>query len=325
MDRPQAITTRTSGCAATPTAGSRTARTARRSPEPRAPATRSRPTTSGGGSASRSPRRTAPARQPRRRTRPRRSHSRRRPGRREHRRAVDHRHVRSRAVPERECRHWAGRRRSPSTYQWLRCPADGGLARRLQLRVHLGRRRRSSYTLVAEDVGQRLRIRVTASNSLGTQTVASNATAAVQSSTTTTTQQRPANTSCRRSFGLRERRRNACRRASASGPARRRFTTRTSGCAASRWGLDRSRLHGDHAARRARSTCRRAPTRTAPPGPGDRPQHARHGICHVERDRVGASRRVGPHADHADHAAGRRPHLPSGSRSGFRTGPTRSR
>ena len=66
-------------------------------------------------------------------------------------------------------------------------PADGGLADGSNC-ASISDAESSTYTLVAEDVGHRIRIRVTASNTLGSQTVASNASAAVQSSSTTTAQ-----------------------------------------------------------------------------------------------------------------------------------------
>ena len=78
---------------------------------------------------------------------------------------------------------WAGATLS-FAYQWVRCGADGGFPDGSNCTVVSGATS-SSYTLAADDVGQRIRIRITASNSLGTQTAASNATAAIQSSATT--------------------------------------------------------------------------------------------------------------------------------------------
>ena len=82
---------------------------------------------------------------------------------------------------------WNGATPLTYAYQWLRCPADGGLPNGTNCES-ISDATSSSYTLSAEDVGHPMRIRVTASNVLGSQTVASNASAAVQSSATSTTQ-----------------------------------------------------------------------------------------------------------------------------------------
>jgi hypothetical protein len=94
---------------------------------------------------------------------------------------------------------WAGVTPLSYDYQWMRCGADGGLPDASNCTAISGAST-SSYTLSADDVGARLRIRVTASNDLGVQTVASNATAAVQSSSTTPSQA-PANTRAPSIFG----------------------------------------------------------------------------------------------------------------------------
>jgi hypothetical protein len=86
---------------------------------------------------------------------------------------------------------WAGATLS-FAQQWVRCGGDGGLPDGSNCTPISGATT-SSYIPSSGDVGQRLRFRVVASNSLGTQTVASNATAAIQTSTTTTTQQSPRN------------------------------------------------------------------------------------------------------------------------------------
>jgi hypothetical protein len=88
---------------------------------------------------------------------------------------------------------WAGATLS-FAQQWVRCGADGGLPDGSNC-TPISSATSSSYTLVSDDLGQRIRFRVTATNSLGTQTAASNATAAVSTSTTTTTptQQAPRN------------------------------------------------------------------------------------------------------------------------------------
>ena len=76
--------------------------------------------------------------------------------------------------------------------QWVRCGADGGLPDGTKCEPISGATT-TSYIPTSADVGQRLRFRVKATNSLGVQTVASNATSPVQSSTTTT-QTAPRNT-----------------------------------------------------------------------------------------------------------------------------------
>ena len=73
---------------------------------------------------------------------------------------------------------WAGATPITYTYQWVRCGADGGNADGSNCTFISGATT-SSYIPSSDDVGQRLRIRVTATNSLGVQTVASNASAAV--------------------------------------------------------------------------------------------------------------------------------------------------
>jgi hypothetical protein len=78
---------------------------------------------------------------------------------------------------------WAGLTPITYAYQWVRCGADGGLADGSNCTFVSGATT-SSYIPSSVDVGQRLRIRVTATNSLGVQTVASNASAAVLAPTT---------------------------------------------------------------------------------------------------------------------------------------------
>jgi hypothetical protein len=85
-------------------------------------------------------------------------------------------------------------------YRWVRCNADGGLADGSDCPTISGATT-TSYTVTSEDVGRRLRFIVTASNSLGTQTVASNATALVTTTSTTTTAQAPRNTFLPSIFG----------------------------------------------------------------------------------------------------------------------------
>ena len=96
---------------------------------------------------------------------------------------------------------WAGTTPLSYTYQWMRCGSDGGLSDASNC-TSIEDADTSTYTLTAGDVGSRMRIRIAASNSLGAQTVASNATAAIQSSSTTTTpSQAPANTRAPAIFG----------------------------------------------------------------------------------------------------------------------------
>ncbi len=73
---------------------------------------------------------------------------------------------------------WAGATPLTFTYQWVRCGADGGAADGSNCTSITGATT-TSYTPTSSDVGARLRFRVTATNSLGVQTVASNATAPV--------------------------------------------------------------------------------------------------------------------------------------------------
>ena len=64
-------------------------------------------------------------------------------------------------------------------FQWVRCDVDGGLPTGADCATITGATS-SSYTLVAADVGKRLRVRVTATNSDGPTTAASNATEVVK-------------------------------------------------------------------------------------------------------------------------------------------------
>jgi hypothetical protein len=80
---------------------------------------------------------------------------------------------------------WAGETPLSFAYQWVRCGADGGLADGSNC-TFISAATSSTYVLTADDVGSRMRVRVTGSNALGSQTAASNATAAVQSTSTTT-------------------------------------------------------------------------------------------------------------------------------------------
>jgi hypothetical protein len=68
-------------------------------------------------------------------------------------------------------------------YQWVRCGTDGGNSSGSNCPA-VGGATGSSYTLDDDDVGHRMRVRVTATNSSGSTTAASNATAVVQASPT---------------------------------------------------------------------------------------------------------------------------------------------
>jgi hypothetical protein len=80
---------------------------------------------------------------------------------------------------------WAGATPLSFAYQWVRCGADGGLSDGSNCTAISGATN-STYTLTSDDVGQRMRIRITASNSLGTQTAASNASDPVTATSSTT-------------------------------------------------------------------------------------------------------------------------------------------
>jgi hypothetical protein len=64
-------------------------------------------------------------------------------------------------------------------YQWVRCPSTGGNPTGSDCAA-IGGATTQAYQLVAADVGQRLRVRVTATNPDGSATAASNATAIIQ-------------------------------------------------------------------------------------------------------------------------------------------------
>jgi hypothetical protein len=80
---------------------------------------------------------------------------------------------------------WAGATPLSYAYQWVRCGTDGGLPDGSNC-APISNATTSIYTLTVDDVGQRIRIRITASNSLGTQTAASNASAVVTPTSSTT-------------------------------------------------------------------------------------------------------------------------------------------
>lgn len=81
---------------------------------------------------------------------------------------------------------WSGATPITYSYQWVRCGADGGAADGSNCTFISGATS-STYVLSSNDVGGRMRIRITASNALGQETVASNATAAVGAISTPST------------------------------------------------------------------------------------------------------------------------------------------
>ena len=93
---------------------------------------------------------------------------------------------------------WAGESLTYE-YRWVRCNDDGGLPDGSNCTTISGAES-TSYVLTTDDVGRRLRFRVTASNSLGTQSAASNATAPIQTTTTGTTPSPQAPQAPRNSF-----------------------------------------------------------------------------------------------------------------------------
>lgn len=78
---------------------------------------------------------------------------------------------------------WSGALPITFAYQWLRCGPDGGLPDGSNC-TSISGATTSSYVAVADDVGQRLRVRVTASNGEGSRSATSNATEPVQASAT---------------------------------------------------------------------------------------------------------------------------------------------
>jgi hypothetical protein len=73
---------------------------------------------------------------------------------------------------------WAGAGPIAYSYQWVRCGSDGGRPDGSNCSAIAGATT-TKYALGPDDVGQRLRVRVTARNAIGTLTVASNATAPI--------------------------------------------------------------------------------------------------------------------------------------------------
>ncbi len=77
---------------------------------------------------------------------------------------------------------WSGTAPIAYALQWVRCPSNGGAADGGNCTFISGATT-STYVLQNDDVGKRMRLRVRASNSAGSKTVASNATATVASAT----------------------------------------------------------------------------------------------------------------------------------------------
>jgi hypothetical protein len=85
---------------------------------------------------------------------------------------------------------WSGTQPITFAYAWLRCPANGGAPDGGNCPAVAGATG-ATYVLVAADVGSRMRVRVTATNSAGTATAASNPTALVQTGRAPVNTQRP--------------------------------------------------------------------------------------------------------------------------------------
>ncbi len=76
---------------------------------------------------------------------------------------------------------WSGTTPMTFTYRWLRCPTDGGAADGSNC-LTIGGATSNNYRLRDEDVGIRIRVRVTAQNADGSDSAASNPTGVVQGS-----------------------------------------------------------------------------------------------------------------------------------------------
>ena len=76
---------------------------------------------------------------------------------------------------------WSGTTPMTFTYRWLRCPTDGGAADGSNC-LTIGGATSNNYRLRDEDVGLRIRVRVTAQNADGSDSAASNPTGVVQGS-----------------------------------------------------------------------------------------------------------------------------------------------
>ncbi len=76
---------------------------------------------------------------------------------------------------------WIGAQPISLAYQWVRCGSNGGKPDGSDCASVSGATR-TTYTLGSDDVGRRMRVRVTGSSSAGSKTVASNATGTVKAS-----------------------------------------------------------------------------------------------------------------------------------------------
>jgi hypothetical protein len=85
---------------------------------------------------------------------------------------------------------WTGTQPLSFAYQWVRCPSNGGAPDGSNCTIITGATA-TTYTLVAADVGARMRVRVTATNAAGSATAASNATGVVQSGRAPVNTRRP--------------------------------------------------------------------------------------------------------------------------------------
>ena len=119
---------------------------------------------------------------------------------------------------------WSGANPITYKYQWLRCDTNAANCNSIAGETS------SNRTIVADDVGHRLRVRVTASNSSGSTSADSNGTAVV---TAPADRARLSTPFSRRSPAFRCKDRRSSR-PTAPGPARRRSRSPISGCAAMR-------------------------------------------------------------------------------------------
>ena len=78
---------------------------------------------------------------------------------------------------------WTGTTPLVFSYRWLRCPASGGQASGSDCTAITGATG-TQYELTADDVGRRIRVQVTARNTLGSATATSDATALVTATAT---------------------------------------------------------------------------------------------------------------------------------------------
>jgi hypothetical protein len=86
---------------------------------------------------------------------------------------------------------WTGAQPISFSYQWVHCPSDGGAPDGSNC-TNIAGATGTSYVLASSDVGWRIRIRVTGTNSVGSSTYASNATPPVAKASVSTS--KPKNT-----------------------------------------------------------------------------------------------------------------------------------